>query len=110
MPVLFCNIAWMKDYAGRSTDDPPLGGGSFPNREGFCGEECNFVEADDGYVYGHFETMDRQVRLQRLGADKSDDFVDGVDIVWTAPEEGRDPRMVIGWYRDARALSPSSGV
>ena len=106
MPVLFCNIAWMKDYGGRSVDDPPLGGGAFPNREGFCGEECNFVEADDGYVYGHFETikgkLDPQVRIENLGADKSDGFIDGVDIVWTAPEEGRDPRMVVGWYRNAR--------
>lgn len=29
MPILFCNVAWMNDYAGRSADDPPLGGGAF---------------------------------------------------------------------------------
>ena len=55
MPILFCNTSWMKNYAGRSVKDPPLGGGGFPTSEGYCGEECNFVSCDDGFVYGHFE-------------------------------------------------------
>lgn len=106
MPVLFCNVSWMKEYGGRNGDDPPLGGGGFPRANGYCGEECNFVPGDDGYVYGHFETIkgeaDRQVRIERLGAAPSDKYVDGVDVVWTAPERGNDPRVVVGWYRDAR--------
>lgn len=85
MPILFCNTAWMKYYAGRSAKDPPLGGGDFPVSEGYCGEECNFVHCADGYVYGHFETGKN-----------------GVDIVWTAPTEGNDPRAVVGWSRNAR--------
>jgi hypothetical protein len=96
----------MKHYAGRSAVDPPLGGGGFPEREGYCGEECNFVPGDDGYVYGHFETikgeLDRQVRIENLGANRADDFIDGIDIIWTAPENGNAPRVVVGWYRDAR--------
>ena len=106
MPVLFCNIAWMEFYAGRSDDDPPLGGGGFPVREGYCGEECNFVPCQDGYVYGHFETIkkdiDREVKIQRLGARVRDEYIDGVDIVWTAPTRGNDPRTVVGWSRNAR--------
>lgn len=106
MPVLFCNVSWMKEYGGRDGDDPPLGGGGFPRANGYCGEECNFVPGDDGYVYGHFETIereaDRQVRIERLGAGLSDEYVDGVDVVWTAPERGNDPRVVVGWYRNAR--------
>ena len=106
MTTLFCNIAWMKNYAGRDPNDPPLGGGDFPRREGYCGEECNFVPGDDGYAYGHFETIkgenDRQVCIERLGVSKSDDFVDGVTVVWTAPKEGYDPRTVVGWFRNAR--------
>ncbi|AGS24359.1 hypothetical protein REMIM1_PC00003 (plasmid) [Rhizobium etli bv. mimosae str. Mim1] len=104
--MLFCNISWMKNYAGRDPKDPPKGGGGFPRAQGYCGEELNFVGCEDGYVYGHFETIkgdiDRQVNIQRLGADRSADFVDGVDVVWTAPVEGNDPRCVIGWYRNAR--------
>lgn len=64
VPVLFCNVSWMKYYGGRRDDDPPLGGGGFPLTEGYCGEECNFVPGDDGYFYGHFEAikgkLDRQ--------------------------------------------------
>ena len=106
MPILFCNISWMEKYAGRSSADPPLGGGSFPETEGYCGEDCNFVPCDDGFIYGHFETLkdslDRQVSIERLGARKQDDRLDGVDIVWTAPWEGKDPRVVVGWSRKAQ--------
>jgi hypothetical protein len=60
----------------------------------------------DGYVYGHFETgkngVDRDVKIERLGASRSDTYIDGVTIVWTAPTEGNDPRAVIGWSRNAR--------
>ncbi|PAQ06589.1 hypothetical protein CIT26_26065 [Mesorhizobium temperatum] len=38
----------MRNYAGRSVKDPPLGGGGFPLSHGYCGEECNFVPCDDG--------------------------------------------------------------
>jgi hypothetical protein len=117
MTLLFCNISWMKFYAGRDQKDPPLGGGGFPRREGYCGEELNFVGCDDGYVYGHFETIkknkDRQVNIQRLGASREAEFVDGVDVVWTAPVEGYDPRCVVGWYENARVYrrrQPYNGV
>lgn len=106
MPLLFCNIAWMKNYSGRDANDPPKGGGGYVVSEGRAGEELNFVAADDGYVYGHFETIknavDRQVKIERLGASKSAEFIDGVDVVWTAPVDGNDPRCVIGWYKNAR--------
>lgn len=106
MTVLFCNISWMEHYAGRTAKDPPLGGGDFPVAEGYCGEECNFVPCEDGFVYGHFETIkgdvDRQVRIERIGADRADDYLDGLDIVWTAPTRGNDPRTVVGWFRNAR--------
>lgn len=106
MTILFCNISWMKHYAGRTRRDPPSGGGSFTDNEGYCGEECNFVPCEDGFVYGHFETIkggvDRQVQIQRLGAGRTDLYVDGVDIVWTAPTLGSAPRAVVGWFRSAR--------
>lgn len=106
MAILFCNIAWMEHYAGRTSKDPPLGGGGFPVAEGYCGEECNFVPCEDGFVYGHFETIkgevDRQVRIERLGAGLADDYLDGLDIVWTAPVRGNEPRTVVGWFRNAR--------
>ena len=106
MPILFCNTAWMKHYAGRHPDDPPSGGGGFVSMNGWAGEECNFVQGEDGQLYGHFETIkknvDRQVDISRLGALRRDSFIDGVDVVWTAPREGNAPRVVVGWWRSAR--------
>lgn len=106
MPLLFCNIAWMKNYAGRDRADPPKGGGRYVVSEGIAGEELNFVACDDGYVYGHFETikdeLDRQVKVERLGTTSGAEYADNVDVVWTAPIDGNDPRCVVGWYRDAR--------
>lgn len=106
MPLLFCNISWMQFYAGRDPKDPPKGGGDFPRKQGYCGEELNFVPCDDGYVYGHFETikgqLDRSVAIEKLGASRNEGYVDDVDIVWTAPVEGNDPRCVVGWYKHAR--------
>jgi hypothetical protein len=96
----------MNNYAGRNAQDPPKGGGGFVVNNGHCSEECNFVPCEDGYVYGHFETIkgdqDRQIILERIGANRKDEFLDGVDIVWTAPIEGFDPRTVVGWSRNAR--------
>lgn len=106
MPTFFCNITWMKNYNGRIDSDPPLGGGDFPEKHGYCNEECNFVKCADGFVYGHFEVSKnniiRQVNIERLGAEKNSPFVDGIDVVWTAPRKGLDPRVVVGWYKNAR--------
>ena len=81
MTLLFCNVSWMKHYAGRTSKDPPPCGGGFPFAEGYCREECNFVPCEDGFVYGHFEMIkgdqDRRVRIECLGAGLSDDYVDG---------------------------------
>jgi hypothetical protein len=101
-PLLFCNIAWMKHYNGRDENDPPLGGGGFPRENGYCGEECNFLECPDGFVYGYFRTGDRQIKIERLGANKTDPWIDGVELVWTAPIEGNEPRVVVGWFQNAR--------
>lgn len=96
----------MERYAGRTPTDPPLGGGGFPKDEGYCREECNFVPCEDGFVYGHFETVkgtvDRQVRIERLGSGRNDEYIDGIDVVWTAPTRGNDPRTVVGWFKNAR--------
>lgn len=106
MPILFCNIAWMERYNGLSLTDIPRGGGRYVIQNGMGGEILNFAPADDGKVYGHFETikgaLDREVRLERLGAPKDAEYVDGVDVVWTAPYEGTGSRHVVGWYRNAR--------
>ncbi len=91
----------MKRYASRDPNAPPKGGGRYVVSEGIAGEELNFVKCGDGYVYGHFETikddLDRQVKIERLGTTSKAEFADDVDVVWTAPIDGNDPRCIIGW-------------
>ena len=108
MPILFCNIAWMKRYEGRDPKDPPQGGGAFIGTDGWGGEELNFVPGEDGYVYGYFETNTKDVLIERLGVAPGDEYIDDVDIVWTAPIKGHEPHVIVGWYKGARASTENS--
>lgn len=103
-PLLFCNVGWMARYQGlRGQPDKIVGGGQYVNENGTGNEVCNFLAADDGWVYGHVETikgdLDRDIRLDRLGS--TDKQVDHVDVVWTATNPTKGGRRVVGWYRDA---------
>lgn len=40
--IVFCNIAWMKDYAGVTDDDKPRNGGKFVEVNGTACESLNF--------------------------------------------------------------------
>ena len=58
MRILFCNIAWMKEYRGKDT---PLNGGSYVDETGDAHEKYNFtpvnMEGREGlYCLGFFET------------------------------------------------------
>ena len=55
MRILFCNIAWMKEYRGNEDGkDIPLNGGSFVDETGDAHEKYNFtpvnMEAGKGYI------------------------------------------------------------
>lgn len=102
--LFFCNIGWMGRYEGlNGKPDKIVGGGSFVNEHGAGGEVCNFLRADDDFIYGHVETVkgdsDRQISLEALGANGLS--AEGITVVWTArhPQEGG--RRVVGWYRNA---------
>lgn len=44
MRILFCNIAWMKEYRGNEDGrDIPVNGGSFVNETGDAHEKYNFT-------------------------------------------------------------------
>ena len=43
MRILFCNIAWMKEYRGNEDgNDTPLNGGSYVDETGDAHEKYNF--------------------------------------------------------------------
>ncbi|MCP1839117.1 hypothetical protein ACVIHI_007969 [Bradyrhizobium sp. USDA 4524] len=106
MPILVCHIGWMAACEGKvGQPDDIVGGGAWVRKHRDGGETCNFLECEDGYVYGHVETVkgkrDRPISIELLGA-KQDAGGDHVDVVWTATDPKRKGRWVVGWYRDAR--------
>lgn len=54
MRILFCNIAWMKEYRGNEDGkDTPLNGGSYVDETGDAHEKYNFapVNMEGGKAY-----------------------------------------------------------
>jgi len=107
MPLLVCHVGWMAEYEGQfGKTDKIVGGGRYVRDHHDGGEVCNFLKCADGYVYGHFETIkkrtDRPVSIEYLGADKDAEYIDHVDVVWTATHPTEGGRWVVGWYKDAR--------
>ena len=77
MPLLFLHIGWMEHYKGLAADDPVLGGGKNPAK----GEVCNF-RPYGGRYYGYASAgPHRTIDVGRLGAEREDGHVDGVDVV-----------------------------
>lgn len=96
MPLLFCNVGWMKRYDGIDNDSIERGGKY--NEQSVGHEVCNFSDCS-GTLYGYVQPTGN-TKLEKLGASKSDASVDGVTVVWTAgPESGG--TVVVGWYKDA---------
>jgi hypothetical protein len=107
MPLLVCHLGWMSHYAGdEGRPDKIVGGGRWVDEHEHGGEVCNFLRCANGKVYGHVETIkknkDRPIRIELLGAANYAEFVDGVDVVWTATHPQERGRRVVGFYRDAR--------
>lgn len=107
MPVLVCHIGWMASYEGIvGQADRIVGGGAWVNKHKDGGEVCNFLACPDGFVYGYVETIkkkaDRPISIILLGASPDAEFIDHVDVIWTATDPARGGRRVVGWYRDAR--------
>lgn len=112
MPLLFCNVSWMREYKGHhrldGEIDAPQRGGSYVDQHGIAHECCNFLADKDGIVYGHVETWkgdedghDANIDIEKqLGATKSSQSVNGVDVVWIATHKDGG-RRVVGWYKNA---------
>ena len=96
MRILFCNIAWMKEYRGNEDGkDTPLNGGSYVDETGDAHEKYNFtpvnMEGREGlYCLGFFETKSHngkdvnQMRIENIaGCEllKKEESVDDVLIV-----------------------------
>lgn len=113
MKILFAHISWMPEYAGKSSETiSSTHGWVVENNE--AGERSNFKRVS-GQAYGYVPVAQKprggdpgEIKIGRLGAEKSDDFVDGVTVIWFAnkPIESK-KAYIVGWYRNARVYRKS---
>lgn len=97
MPLLFCNVGWMKRYAGIDGDSIERGGDY--NNYSIGHEVCNFSN-NRGYIYGYVQPVGETIKIEKLGAGKNDISISDVTVVWTAgPKSGG--TVVVGWYKKA---------
>lgn len=97
MPILFCNVGWMNNYKGIVGDSIERGGKY--NNHSIGHEVCNFAN-NHGFVFGYVQPVGDSIKIEKLGASKKDEKIDGITVVWTAgPESGG--TVVVGWYEDA---------
>ena len=128
MAYLFCNIGWMQDYRGQkgqNINDKIRGGGSYVDEEGHGFEVCNFAPYEN-QIYGYVQPPGRAganiksgvdtdmkssmpenfervtIKIDKLGADSNDDFIENVNVIWTAKDPAPGGKTVIvGWYVNA---------
>ena len=97
MPLLFCNVGWMNKYNGIAGDSIERGGKY--NQHSIGHEVCNFTK-NQGLVFGYVQPVGDSIKIEKLGASKKDEKIEGVTVVWTAgPESGG--TVVVGWYEEA---------
>jgi hypothetical protein len=78
------------------------GGFKWTKKNRWGGEVFNFKPIF-GRCYGYVEVdRSRSIHIEKLGASPKSTSVEGVIVVWTAPDPSpRRGRLVVGWYRNA---------
>lgn len=96
--VVFCNIAWMKDYRGITDADQPTKGGSWVKENNDAMEKTNFLPIN-GNCYG-FVMHRGQHRLECLDKTAAKaEVLDDVTVIWVATSKSG--RKIVGWYEHA---------
>jgi hypothetical protein len=75
-----------------------------------CGEAWNFLPGSDSLVRGYVMLGAKNnrgeytgtININKLGADKRDDHIDGVTVIFYAPRPTDNENRVVGWYENAR--------
>jgi len=100
-PMVFFNVGWMEKYRG----EPQIhGGGKYVKINKFGHEVLNF-EPHGNQLYGYVQPPGKgdvkKIRIKNLGAKEDDDSIDGVTVVWTAPNPEKGGTYIVGWYKKA---------
>ena len=116
MRILFCNIAWMKEYRGNEDgNDEPRNGGSYVDETGDAHEKYNFFPVHfkgdaESYCLGFFETKSHngnqanQMHIENIaGCElcKKEESVEDVLVVYCAKHPAHNFTTVVGWYKHA---------
>ncbi len=116
MRILFCNIAWMREYTGNEDgNDPPMNGGSYVNEHSDAHEKYNFSpvkfkDDEELYCLGFYETKSHngekvnQMRIENIvgcGACKKEKSVDDVLVIYCAKHPFHNFTTIVGWYNHA---------
>lgn len=97
--VVFCEVAWMKYYAGIKNGDIPKNGGKWIKENNTGGEIYNFTPHNHicyGYVmhYGNLN-FEKHYNVSKHLAE-----MDNVTVVWCATDG--DSCKIVGWYENAK--------
>jgi hypothetical protein len=114
--IIFFNIGWMERYQGLKGDGIQ-GGGKHIENEGWGGEVFNFKNQNDvcyGYVQpkisSNGDAFSSIIRIERLGANLTDQCIDGVLVVFTSKDPINKGTRVIGWYKNATIYRESQFI
>jgi hypothetical protein len=108
VPVVFVNIGWMRDYAGATAGDPMIGGHGHLRSSSVGHEAWNF-QPHRGRVYGYIP-RNSSIALERLGASKKADTLDGVTVIWVARNPRNSKTYIIGWFEGATLHRRAQGI
>lgn len=107
-PLVFVNIGWMKDYAGPSAGDMPVGGHGYL-KDGNIGHEVFNFAPLKGKVYGYVPRSAR-INLKNLGGSSSDLSVSPVTVVWIARNPRDKKTYIVGWYENATVFKKNDHI
>lgn len=102
--IVFFNIACMKRYEGITGDDKPMHGGSYVEEHGYGAEVYNFQPFGDelyGFVEAGWRPRPKHINITNLGAQRSENSISGVLVIWVAKQSRGKRTLVVGWYKDA---------
>ena len=96
--ILVCRVTWMPRY--QSDREKARDGGSYVDRGYPPHESRNFLPVDETY-YGFVENRGRQIRIEKLGAERTQASIGGITVVFCATDPHARDLVVVGWYTNA---------
>ena len=108
--ILFCNLAYMREYNGIKDGDVPVNGGEYVKLHQDALEKYNFANGktikgfvETKYTDG-FEThkKPKEIHIEKFDRTLANaEKIDGVKVIFVAKKPGIKEKVVVGYYDDA---------